>query len=73
MFLFFTIGSDLRISPKFCLVARNESLHEFLDSYLQFRHRWYDLPHRGAKGMVAGVVVGELELCRRVFMVLYRM
>lgn len=53
-------------------VARNESLHEFLDSYLQFRHRWYDLPHRGAKGMVAGVVVGELELCRRVFMVLYR-
>ncbi|KAJ0982117.1 hypothetical protein J5N97_010372 [Dioscorea zingiberensis] len=53
-------------------VARNDSLHEFLDSYLQFRHRWYDLPHRGAKGTVAGVVVGELELCRRVFMVLYR-
>ncbi|XP_072991765.1 uncharacterized protein [Typha latifolia] len=53
-------------------VARNHSLNEFLDSYLQFRHRWYDFPHRGARGIVAGVVVGELELCRRVFMVLYR-
>jgi len=47
-------------------------LHDFLDSYLQFRHRWYDLPHRSPKGAVAGLVVGELELCRRVFMVLYR-
>ncbi|EMS60162.1 Activating signal cointegrator 1 complex subunit 2 [Triticum urartu] len=54
-----------------CL-AQNASLHAFLDSYLQFRHRWYDLPHRGPKGTVAGLVVGELELCRRVFMVLYR-
>lgn len=53
-------------------MAQNTSLHEFLDSYLQFRHRWYDLPHRGPKGTVAGLVVGELELCRRVFMVLYR-
>uniref|UniRef100_A0A0A9DH47 Uncharacterized protein n=1 Tax=Arundo donax TaxID=35708 RepID=A0A0A9DH47_ARUDO len=53
-------------------VAQNASLHDFLDSYLQFRHRWYDLPHRGPKGTVAGLVVGELELCRRVFMVLYR-
>nr|TKV97586.1 hypothetical protein SEVIR_9G504000v2 [Setaria viridis] len=52
--------------------ARNTSLHDFLDSYLQFRHRWYDLPHRAPKGAVAGLVVGELELCRRVFMVLYR-
>jgi len=30
------------------------------------------LPHRSPKGAVAGLVVGELELCRRVFMVLYR-
>ncbi|KAF2309667.1 hypothetical protein GH714_004523 [Hevea brasiliensis] len=34
--------------------------------------RWYDFPHRGAKGIVAGVIVGEHELSRRVFMVLYR-
>ncbi|KAJ1298311.1 hypothetical protein BS78_01G443000 [Paspalum vaginatum] len=54
------------------LLAQNTSLHDFLDSYLQFRHRWYDLPHRGPKGTVAGLVVGEHELCRRVFMVLYR-
>ena len=54
-------------------MAQNTSLHDFLDSYLQFRHRWYDLPHRSPKGAVAGLVVGELELCRRVFMVLYRM
>ena len=54
-------------------VATDTSLHEFLDTFLQFRSRWYDFPHRGAKGIVAGVVVGELDLCRRVFMVLYRM
>ncbi|XP_057729138.1 uncharacterized protein LOC130944694 isoform X1 [Arachis stenosperma] len=53
-------------------VASDTSLHEFLDSFLQFKSRWYDFPHRGAKGIVAGVIVGELDLCRRVFMVLYR-
>ncbi|XP_023535224.1 activating signal cointegrator 1 complex subunit 2-like [Cucurbita pepo subsp. pepo] len=54
-------------------VARDTSLHEFLDSFLKFRSRWYDFPHRGANGIVAGVIVGECELSRRVFMVLYRM
>ncbi|KAG9440451.1 hypothetical protein H6P81_020616 [Aristolochia fimbriata] len=53
-------------------VANDSSLHEFLDSYLQFRSRWYDFPHHGVKGTVAGVIVGEFELSRRVFMVLYR-
>ncbi|KAI4316621.1 hypothetical protein L6164_024585 [Bauhinia variegata] len=53
-------------------VASDTSLHEFLDSFLLFRSRWYDFPHRGAKGIVAGVIVGELDLSRRVFMVLYR-
>ncbi|XP_008805692.2 activating signal cointegrator 1 complex subunit 2 [Phoenix dactylifera] len=64
----------LKMSPRdfWREVATNDSLHDFLDSYLQFRHRWYDFPHRGARGIVAGVIVGELELCRRVFMVLYR-
>ncbi|TQD99929.1 hypothetical protein C1H46_014433 [Malus baccata] len=37
-------------------VASDKSLHEFLDSFLQFRSRWYDLPHRGTK-----------ELSHRVF------
>ena len=54
-------------------VATDISLHEFLDSFLQFRGRWYDFPHHGAKGSVAGVIVGEFDLCRRVFMVLFRM
>ncbi|CAA6667408.1 unnamed protein product [Spirodela intermedia] len=54
-------------------VVRSISLHGFLDSYLRFRNRWYDLPHRGPKGTIAGIVVGEAELSRRVFMVLYRM
>jgi len=54
-------------------VASDASLHDFLDSFLQFRSRWYDFPFHGVKGIVAGVIVGELELCRRVFMVLYRM
>lgn len=53
-------------------VAKNESLHQFLDSYLQFRSRWHDFPHRGSRGMVAGVIVGEADLCRRVFLALYR-
>ncbi|VAH87923.1 unnamed protein product [Triticum turgidum subsp. durum] len=68
------LASLLRAKPRefWRQVAQNASLHAFLDSYLQFRHRWYDLPHRGPKGTVAGLVVGELELCRRVFMVLYR-
>uniref|UniRef100_A0A7N0UK89 CUE domain-containing protein n=1 Tax=Kalanchoe fedtschenkoi TaxID=63787 RepID=A0A7N0UK89_KALFE len=53
-------------------VASDTSLHEFLDSFLQFRHRWYDFPQHEAKGLVAGVIVGEAELSRRVLMVLYR-
>ncbi|WCJ35544.1 Ubiquitin system component Cue protein [Euphorbia peplus] len=64
----------LKLTPKLFWreVATDNSLHEFLDSFLKFRSRWYDFPHRGAKAIVAGVVVGELELSRRVFMVLYR-
>ncbi|KAF8084081.1 hypothetical protein N665_0734s0008 [Sinapis alba] len=53
-------------------VASDASLLDFLDSFLQFRSRWYDFPFHGVKGIVAGVIVGEVELCRRVFMVLYR-
>lgn len=54
-------------------MASDESLRSFLESFLKFKSRWYDFPHRGAQGIVAGVVVGEMELYRRVFMVLYRM
>ncbi|KAK9165982.1 hypothetical protein Scep_001173 [Stephania cephalantha] len=53
-------------------VASDTSLHDFLDSFLKFRSRWYDFPRHGVNGTVAGVIVGELELSRRVFMVLYR-
>ncbi|KAL0432572.1 UNVERIFIED_CONTAM: hypothetical protein Slati_2591500 [Sesamum latifolium] len=53
-------------------VSADESLNAFLESFLKFRSRWYDFPHRGARGMVAGVIVGEFELCRRVFMYLVR-
>ncbi|KVH92289.1 hypothetical protein Ccrd_005663 [Cynara cardunculus var. scolymus] len=53
-------------------VASDTSLHVFLESFLKFRNRWYDFPYRGAKGMVAGVIVGEHELSRRAFMILYR-
>ncbi|KAL8141098.1 hypothetical protein V2J09_007119 [Rumex salicifolius] len=53
-------------------VAKDSSLYDFLNSYLQYRSRWYDFPYHGAKEIVAGVIVGELELSRRVFMVLYR-
>ncbi|KAK9163676.1 hypothetical protein Syun_004578 [Stephania yunnanensis] len=53
-------------------VASDTSLHDFLDSFLKFRSRWYDFPRHGVNGTVAGVIVGELELSRRVFMVFYR-
>ncbi|KAL2895065.1 Activating signal cointegrator 1 complex subunit 2 [Bienertia sinuspersici] len=64
----------LRLKPRefWREVAVDASLHEFLDSFLQFRSRWYDFPYHGAKGSVAGVIVGDLELSRRVFMLLYR-
>ncbi|XP_039027130.1 activating signal cointegrator 1 complex subunit 2 homolog [Hibiscus syriacus] len=64
----------LKLSPRefWKQVAGDTSLHEFIDSFLQFRSRWYDFPHRGVKGIVAGVIVGDFELSRRVFMVLYR-
>ncbi|XP_062076535.1 uncharacterized protein LOC133781519 [Humulus lupulus] len=64
----------LKLNPKefWREVAMDTSLHDFLDSFLQFRSRWYDFPHHGAKGTVAGVIVGEYDLSRRVFMVLYR-
>ncbi|KAK8369757.1 hypothetical protein V6Z11_A01G131500 [Gossypium hirsutum] len=64
----------LKLSPRefWKQVAGDTSLHEFLDSFLQFRSRWYDFPHRGVKGIVAGIIVGESELSRRVFMMLYR-
>lgn len=64
----FAICNQLRFA-----VVRSVSLHGFLDSYLRFRNRWYDLPHRGPKGTIAGIVIGEAELSRRVFMVFYRM
>jgi len=65
----------LRMKPRefWRTVAADDSLCEFLDSYLQFRKRWYDLPHRNRNGSMAGVVVGDQELSQRVFMVLYRM
>ncbi|KAG8390959.1 hypothetical protein BUALT_Bualt01G0137700 [Buddleja alternifolia] len=55
------------------VLATDGSLYDFLESFLKFRSRWYDFPHRGVRGIVAGVIVGEFELCRRVFMVLYRL
>ncbi|KAH9329848.1 hypothetical protein KI387_001956, partial [Taxus chinensis] len=54
-------------------VATDDSLQDFLDSYLQFRKRWYDIPHYSHAGSMTGLVVGDQELSRRVFMVLYRM
>jgi len=41
-------------------VAQSTTLHEFLHSYLQFRHTWYDLTHPDPRGTIAGLVVGEL-------------
>ncbi|KAD4385502.1 hypothetical protein E3N88_25670 [Mikania micrantha] len=65
----------LKLNPKdfWTEVASDASLHSFLESFLKFRSRWYDFPYRGAKGIVAGVIVGDHELNRRVFMILYRM
>ncbi|KAJ7540735.1 hypothetical protein O6H91_10G028400 [Diphasiastrum complanatum] len=53
-------------------VANNRSLQEFLDSYLHFRRRWHDKPLSKATGAIDGVIVGDGDLSRRVFMILYR-
>ncbi|KAM2969806.1 hypothetical protein FF2_016856 [Malus domestica] len=40
-------------------VASDKSLHEFLESFLQFRSRCYDFPHRGTNELVAGTSLGS--------------
>ncbi|MCO5601672.1 hypothetical protein L7F22_055795 [Adiantum nelumboides] len=54
-------------------VTMDSSIEVLLDSYLQFRRRWYDVQTNGDGKPLAGVIVGDQLLFRRVFMVLYRM
>ena len=54
-------------------VQQDASLRLFLDTYLRYRHRWYDTEDGEATPGGAGVVVGDADLARRVFMVLLRM
>lgn len=49
----------------------DESLDTFIDSYLHYRRRWYD--NEATRKQTAGVIVGDGDLSRRVFMLLYRM
>ncbi|XVF33648.1 hypothetical protein REPUB_Repub17cG0185900 [Reevesia pubescens] len=46
----------LKLSPRefWKQVSSYTSLHEFIDSFLKFRSRWYDFPHRVVKGIIAG-------------------
>ncbi|XVF20088.1 hypothetical protein REPUB_Repub11eG0168300 [Reevesia pubescens] len=48
----------LKLSPRefWKQVSSYTSLHEFIDSFLKFRSRWYDFPHRVVKGIVAGLL-----------------
>ena len=50
----------------FFLPADFDSLGTYIlfVSFLQFRGRWYDFPFHGVKGVVAGVIVGEIEQSR---------
>ncbi|AAF24949.1 T22C5.20 [Arabidopsis thaliana] len=41
-------------------VASDASLHDFLDSFLQFRSRWYDFPFHGVKDRPIGIPVLKL-------------
>eukprot|EP00249_Psilotum_nudum_P024031 c29066_g1_i1 orf=845-3769(-) len=65
----------LRMNPRefWRAVTTDRSIQTFLDSYLQFRRRWFDLPVMKGGGTMAGVIVGDHDLSRRVFMVLYRL
>ncbi|KAG0622488.1 hypothetical protein M758_3G100500 [Ceratodon purpureus] len=72
------LASLLRCSPPefWKKVAMDETLDTFFDSYLHFRRRWYDDDTAFAtsrKRTAAGVIVGDGDLSRRVFMLLYRM
>lgn len=69
------LGKLLKMQPLefWKTVTMDHTIEVSLDSYLQYRRRWYDL-HVNEKGKpLAGVIVGDQELHRRVFMVLYRM
>ncbi|KAH7442412.1 hypothetical protein KP509_03G087200 [Ceratopteris richardii] len=54
-------------------VYRDTSVEVSLDSYLQFRRRWYDFHAEERGKALGGVIVGDDDLFRRVFMVLFRM
>lgn len=55
-------------------VAMDETLDTFIDSYLHFRRRWYDgKTFSSNSSQTAGIIVGDGDLSRRVFMLLYRM
>uniref|UniRef100_A0A7I4FKD2 CUE domain-containing protein n=1 Tax=Physcomitrium patens TaxID=3218 RepID=A0A7I4FKD2_PHYPA len=54
-------------------VTMDESLDTFIDNYLHFRRRWYDsTAFITSSKQTAGVIVGDGDLSRRVFMLLYR-
>ncbi|KAL2613198.1 hypothetical protein R1flu_024890 [Riccia fluitans] len=54
-------------------VTLDESLSVFLDSYLHYRKRWFDVPTEPPSRPEINIVVGDGDLSRRVFMVLLRL
>ncbi|KAL3679871.1 hypothetical protein R1sor_022827 [Riccia sorocarpa] len=54
-------------------VSSDDSLSVFLDSYLQYRKRWFDIPMESSSSPEVNIVVGDGDLSRRVFMVLLRL
>ncbi|KAI5080760.1 hypothetical protein GOP47_0003943 [Adiantum capillus-veneris] len=68
-------GRLLRMQPSefWKAVTMDSSIEVSLDSYLQFRRRWYDSHSNEGGKPLAGVIVGDQLLFRRVFMVLYHM
>lgn len=69
------LGRLLKMQPSefWRAVTADNSIQVSLDSFLQFRRRWYDSSNIKIGKPLAGVIVGDQELLRRVFMVLYRM
>eukprot|EP00250_Pteridium_aquilinum_P015084 c22365_g1_i1 orf=300-3116(-) len=69
------LGRLLKLQPLefWNAVTADNSIEVSLDSYLQFRRRWYDSRANESCKPLAGVIVGDQELFRHVFMVLYRM
>lgn len=60
-------------SSIFFAATTDESLQKYLESYLRFRRRWYDITPDNNGEAPVGTLLGDYDLYCHTFKVLYRM